>query len=217
MENTELINLWKTYDKKLEENIIVNQKNVEEITKLKVNSLLTSMKPTKLFAIVFGILWVLLLDSLVFTIYPFASIYFLVSALIHIVLSKLAIGIYIYHLILLDKADISKTVIETQENLAKLKSSTLLITRLLFLQLPVWTTFYWNKTMLENGNILAWSVQLLVTIAFTIIALWLFFNIKDENKDKKWFKLIFSGKEWVPMFKSMELLNDIKVFKSEVK
>lgn len=75
------------------------------------------MKPTKLFAIIFGILWVLFLDSLVFTIYPFASIYFLVSALIHIVLSKLAIGIYVYHLILIDKADVNKTVLETQENL----------------------------------------------------------------------------------------------------
>lgn len=66
--------------------------------------------------------------------------------------------------------------------------------------------------MLENGNILAWSVQILATVAFTIIALWLFFNIKYENKDKKWFKVIFIGKEWVPMLKSMELLNDIKVY-----
>lgn len=213
MENTELINLWKDYDKRLEENIIVNRKNVEEITKLKLKSLLFSMKPIKIFTLVVGILWVLFIDNVLFALYPFASIYFIISVLIHVILTKLAIGLYIYHLILIDQADNSKTVIETQENLSKLKSSTLLVAKILFLQLPVWTTFYWNKGMIENGNIFGWTIQILITVAFTICALWLFINIKDENKDKKWFKIIFNGKEWSPMLKSIDLLNDIKEFK----
>lgn len=215
MENTELINLWKDYDKRLEENIIVNRKNVEEITKLKLKSLLFSMKPIKIFTLIVGILWVLFIDNLLIALYPFASIYFIISALIHVILTKLAIGLYIYHLILIDQADNSKTVIETQENLSKLKSSTLLVAKILFLQLPVWTTFYWNKGMLENGNIFEWTIQILFTVAFTICALWLFFNIKYENKDKKWFKAIFDGKEWSPMLKSIDLLNQIDEYKDE--
>jgi len=43
-------------------------------------------------------------------------------------------------------------------------------------------------------------------VPFTVIAIWLFFNIKYENKNKKWFQLIFNGKEWTPLMKSMELL-----------
>lgn len=215
MENTEIINLWKAYDKKLEENIIVNRKNVEEITKLKLKSLLFSMKPIKIFTMVVGILWVLFIDNLLIALHPFASIYFIISALIHVILTKLAIGLYIYHLILIDQADNSKTVIETQENLSKLKSSTLLVAKILFLQLPVWTTFYWNKGMLENGNIFGWTIQILFTVAFTICALWIFFNIKYENKDKKWFKAIFDGKEWSPMLKSIDLLNQIDEYKDE--
>ena len=40
MEDKELINLWKAYDKKLEETLSINKKNAEEITKLKVQSCL---------------------------------------------------------------------------------------------------------------------------------------------------------------------------------
>ena len=38
-------------------------------------------------------------------------------------------------------------------------------------------------------------------------------NIKLENKNKPWFKLIFDGKGWQPVIQSMELLEDIKEFR----
>ena len=63
--------------------------------------------------------------------------------------------------------------------------------------------------MLENGNAFLYIVQAVVTLAFTYIAVWLFLNIKYENRNKKWFKLIFSGKEWSPVIKSMELLSQL--------
>jgi hypothetical protein len=37
----------------------------------------------------------------------------------------------------------------------------------------------------------------------------LFFNIRIENKDKSWFKLLFSGKEWKPVVESVEMLKQI--------
>jgi len=46
-----------------------------------------------------------------------------------------------------------------------------------------------------------------------VIAIWLFFNIKYENRNKKWFQLIFSGKEWTPLMKSMELLEQVEEYK----
>jgi hypothetical protein len=58
MEETELINLWKSYDKKLEESLSLNRKNAEEITKMKVQSFLISMKPLKIFTLLVGIVWV---------------------------------------------------------------------------------------------------------------------------------------------------------------
>jgi hypothetical protein len=87
----------------------------------------------------------------------------------------------------------------------------------MFLQLPVWTTFWWNETMLTDWNFLQWSILSLYTGSFTFVALWLFFNIKYENRDKKWFKFIFNGKEWTPLMKSMELLEQVEEYKNESK
>ncbi|MGB4899528.1 MAG: hypothetical protein WBP00_02060, partial [Saprospiraceae bacterium] len=62
MHDTDLFQLWKSYDKKLEENLAINRQNTFEITKLKLKSHLLSMKPLKMFTIVLGILWVVFLD-----------------------------------------------------------------------------------------------------------------------------------------------------------
>ena len=193
MEDIEIINLWKSYDQNWKKRCMLNRKNAEDITQMKVGSFLASMKPLKIFTIVVGILWVGFVDILIINLFPIANPLFPVSAAIQVLLTKLAIGIYLYQLILIHQVDISDPVLVTQEKLSRLKSSTLWIARLLFFQLPVWTTFYWNQSMLENGNIFLYALQIVVTCLFTILAVWLFVNIKYENRDKKWFRMIF---EW---------------------
>jgi hypothetical protein len=213
MENTDIINLWKAYDKKLEENLVLNRKNAEEITKLKVQSLIASMKPLKIFTIVIGIIWVGIVDTMIINLFHEANPYFLISAGIQVLLTKLAIGIYLYQMVLIHQVDISNPILKTQEKLTRLKSTTLWIARLLFLQLPLWTTFYWNESMLENGNVWLYMLQFLITSVFSFIAIWLFFNIRYANRNKRWFHIIFSGKEWTPIVKSMELYAEIEEFK----
>lgn len=215
MQDTELINLWKSYDKKLDENLLFSKKNAEQITELKVRSLLASMRPLKVFTIIIGIVWVSFVDLLIINLFLVANPFFLISAIIQVLLTKLAIGIYLYQLILIHQADISESIIETQEKLARLKSSTLWVARFLFLQLPVWTTFYLNESMLENGNIFLYALQLSVTLSLTFMAVWLFRNIKYDNRDRKWFKYLFSGSEWTPIIKSLEFTNDLKAFRNE--
>ena len=217
MEDTEIINLWKSYDKKLEESLLFNQKNAEEITKIKVRSFLSSMKPMKIFIVLFSLVWVGFVDILIFNIFTVASPFFLASAAIHVLLTKLAIGIYLYQLILIYQVDINEPILATQEKLIRLRSTTLWISRLLFLQLPVWTTFWWNEVMLREWNVFQWLITGSATLAFAVAAIWLFFNIKFENRDKKWFKLIFTGIEWNPLVKSMELLSQIDEYKTKNK
>jgi hypothetical protein len=217
MQDTEIINLWKSFDKKLEENLLLNKKNAKEITNMKVHSFLASMKPLKIFTILVGMIWVGFVDILIVNLFPIASPFFLISAIIQVLLTKLAIIIYLYQLILIHQADISEQILATQEKLARLKSSTLWVSRLLFLQIPVWTTFYWNRSMLENGNVWLYILQVIVTASGTCLAIWLFFNIKYENRDKNWFRLIFHGKEWNPVIRSMELLRQINEYKQETK
>jgi hypothetical protein len=213
MEEKDILQLWKQYDKKLEENLVLNRANTVAITQLKIHSLLASMRPLKIFTILAGVLWVAFLDTLIIHLFPIANPFFLGSAILQVLLTKLSIGIYLYQLVLIQRADISEPVIATQNKLARLKSSTLWVARLLLLQLPVWTTFYWNRSMLENGNVLLYILQAVVTLSFIFLAIWLFRNIKYSNRDKKWFRLLFSGKEWSPVIKSMELLQQVEEYK----
>lgn len=217
MENTEIISIWKSHDRKLEQTLVLNKSIAEEITRNKVKSALSSMTLIKLLAVVAGIVWSIFLDliliNLVVNAFDQVSLFFLVSAGIQVLITKVAIGFYIYQLVLIHKTDISESITETQERLAKLKSSTLLVTRILFLQLPLWSTFYLHTRMLETGNAILFVLQAVVTISFCYLAIWLFLNIKYDNKDKKWFRLLFSGAEWVPIIKSMELLKEVEEFK----
>ena len=215
MQETEILNLWKIYNKKLEENLVLNKKNAEDITRIKVKSFLSYMKPLKLFTILVGIMWVVFVDVIIFSQLQDANLFFLLSAGIQVVLTKAAIVIYLYQLILIHRVDISEPVVATQLRLATLKSTTLWVARLLFLQLPVWTTFYWNQSMLENGNLILYIIQAITTLVFSYLAVWLFVNIRYENKNQKWFRLIFDGKEWTPVIKSMELLNQLDEYADE--
>ena len=219
MNELELKKLWKTTNEKLEESFVINRKNTEDITRITVHNLLGSMKPVKIFALLVGVFWVgiggIALSSIYLNSFSEANKFFLFSASIQVGVTAMALFIYLYQLITIYQVDLTEPIIRTQEQLARLKKSTLWVTRILFLQLPVWTTFWWNETMLEDWGILQWIMTLFFTISFTVIAVWLFFNIKYENRNKKWFQLIFSGKEWTPLMKSMELLEQLKEYKEQ--
>lgn len=219
MENIEIINIWKSYDKKLEQNLLLNKSIAEQITREKVKSALSSMTLTKLLAVVIGVVWVVILDfvltNLILNAFDQVSIFFLVSAGIQVLITKVAIGIYVHQLVHIHQTDISESIAETQERLATLKSSTLLVTRILFLQLPVWTTFHLQSSILQSGNYFLFILQTLVTLSFSYLSIWLFINIKYENKEKKWFRLLFGGYEWTPIIKSMELLKQVEEFKRD--
>ncbi|MBS0031057.1 hypothetical protein ACTJJ0_29125 [Chitinophaga sp. 22321] len=213
MEDAAIIHLWKSYDKKLEESLSLNKKNAEDIMHMKVRSFLASMKPSKIFALLVGIGWVILADIILIGTFHIASPFFLVSAGIQVLLTKLAIGIYLYQLILIQRVDISEPILSTQEKLSRLKSSSLWCARILFLQLPVWTTFYLTPAMLASGNPWLLLLQLAVTTAFFCAAIWLFINIRYSNRHKKWFRAIFQGKEWDPVIKAMALLEQVEEYR----
>ena len=213
MEEINIKALWQATNQRLEKSFHISKQQTEEITRLKVHNLVSSMKPLKFFTILMGMLWVAIIGSAVLNLflfaYPDANLFFLFSAAIQVTLTAAALLIYIYQIITIYQVDLTESILQTQKKLASLKISTLWVARILFLQLPVWTTFYWNEGMLTNGNWLLWIIQGIVTLSFAALAVWLFINIKFENRHKRWFRLIFGGKEWTPLMKSMELLEEI--------
>ncbi|WP_028668815.1 hypothetical protein [Runella zeae] len=213
MEELALKELWQSYNNRLEESLLINKKNTESITKMQAASLLNSIKPIKIFAMLAGIGWVFVIDTILWQLFEVASLFFLISAGIQVILTKLALFIYLYQLIVIHQIDISDPVVATQEKLTSLRSSSLWVARILFLQLPVWSTFYLRKEMFSVNNQSYLIVNLAITLLFVLVSLWLFFNINYKNKDKKWFRMIFGGKEWDNVLKSITLYNDIQDFK----
>jgi hypothetical protein len=214
MNDNELKQLWASYNDKLDISIQINQKIAENTTDLRIKSLLGSMKPAKIATIIIGILWVLFVHILIVQTFGLASIFFTISAIIQVFVTQLAIGIYIYQLVMIQQIDISEPITVTQQKLSSLKTTSLTIARILFLQLPVWSTFYLHKAMFVADNFVLLIFQTVVTFGLTYLAIWLFFNIKLANTNKAWFKLLFEGKEWTPVIRSIELLEEIKAFRT---
>jgi hypothetical protein len=219
MNEMDFKNLWQKTNEKLEESFVINRNNTEDITRMKVYNFISSMKPIKIFALLFGILWVgvgiSLLSPIYLNAFSEANKYFLFSASIQVGITAIALLIYLYQLFTISEVDISDSVLKTQKKLASLKLSTIWVTRILFLQLPVWTTFWWNETMFNEWKWYQWAATGIVTLLFTYFAIWLFFNIKYENRNKKWFKRIFKGKEWTPLMNSIELIEQINYYKDK--
>lgn len=219
MNEIDLKLLWQSVSVSLETNILVTKKNTEDITRMKAKSFLSSMKPIKVFSLIVGILWVvplcIILANLFLHAYDKISLFFLYSAAIQALLTIITIAIYVYQLELIHRIDFSEPIVALQEKLSKLKLSTLRVTRLLFLQLPLWTTFYLSESIFKPGNLLFLIIQGIVTLSFAFVAIWLFCNIKYENRNKKWFKWIFAGKEWQPILNSIELLDKIQEYKEQ--
>lgn len=213
MDEHKIISLWQTSNERLEHSFSIISRQAGDISRLKVQSLLHSMRPTKIFALLIGIIWVgagvFLLGQIYMYSFAEANKFFLFSASIQVLLIAIAVIIYLNQMYTISQVSMEDPILTTQKRLIRLKTSTLLVTRILLLQLPVWTTYWWNDTMLQDWSLWQWGLTFSITGIFTFVALWLFFNIKYENRHQKWFQLLFSGKEWKPLMKSMELISQI--------
>ncbi len=219
MQENEMLQCWKTLNLQLEKSLVLNRQNTIDITAIKVAGQLGSMKPIKIFTLLTGLVWVGVGSVVVFHLSRYAlneiSKFFLFSATLQLLLTALALVLYAYQLVLLQQVDASGPVLATQEKLVQLKHTTLWIARLLFLQLPLWTTFYLSDTIFTAGNIGYLLVNSAVTLVFAGLAAWLFLHIKFENRNKRWFRLIFDGREWTPLLRSFDLLEQLQELKRE--
>ena len=190
MNEKEIMLLWQSENERSENNLTIDNKYIDAITGLKIRNFLSSMKPVKIFAILAGISWVVLIGTLlVFQAVNTSgkmNMFFFCSAAVQVMLTAIAVGFYVCHVFLISKINFNEPVLSIQEKLSGLKTSTLNVTRILVLQLPLWTNFYLNEEMFLSGNLILWVLQGIITLSFTSLAIWLFFNIKYENKNKKW-------------------------------
>ena len=213
MESNELIELWKVQNQKIEQNLQINKQLLLENLDGKAKSMVSGFKTTRKVGIIFGVIWCLLMGFLVIVSWSQTNWYFKAAFIIHIAVSVIAIGLYIYHLILLDNFNNNQSVVYAQEQLHKLEHSNLKTIGILWLQLPVFSIWFMSDTWMKNDPTTFWGIQMPLVVIQAIIGIWLYRNLNFKNHDKKWFRWFMSKGEFGRIKKANEFLKEMDNFK----
>ena len=223
MKDAELKNLFETYNQKLEEAKVLNLQSwvlnlqcFENLQKQKAKSKLKSLINFKIVAAILGILWVCFLGYLLYYSLEISRIFFSISLAAIILITLIAVIVYLYHIVLINKINNGENVLKAQETIAHLKLSTINITRILFLQAPFYCTLSWNGEMMTNAPAAFWLISFPIALLFTFASLWLYKNINMKNANKKWFRILFNSPEWISLIKANDLLQEIDSFKKNI-
>lgn len=215
MEEMELKSIWDAYDRKLEKSLRLNMKLLEDLQKGKVRARLTGLLSIKVVGVIAGLLWNLVLGTLIYANH-FSNIYFCLSLTALLLFGIIAIAAYIKHMVMISQVDYAESITGAQQKLAELQLSTVRVTGFLWLQLPFYTTFFWNQEWISNSPGPFWLLAVPITLLFTAAAVWLFRNITPENLHKPWLKkLMMIGMEYKYALSASNLLGEIEAFKSD--
>jgi hypothetical protein len=223
MEDLELKSIWQQYDKRIEEARVLNLQSwalnlrcFETIQTEKAKSKLHALARFKAWVAVLGVLWVLFLAVIIqgsWMVNP----YFTVSAGMIMVFNILAVAVYIRHIVLIREINYSESITATQQKLASLKLSTVNTTRILMLQMPFYTTWFWHSNWIHNDSTSFWLVAFPITLLFTWLAVFLYRNITLKNMHKKWLKLFMSaGPEYSSVAEAQAFISEIEDFKKDM-
>ncbi|GGA84270.1 hypothetical protein [Puia dinghuensis] len=221
MEDLDIKQLWKEYDRKLEESRVLNMQSwalnlqtFEYFQHHRVKSRLRPMAGFKGRAVFAGIVWALFLGALAAS-NQGKNLYFTVSIVMILSFTVLAIVVYLKQMALIRQIDYSENIVDTQQKLTGLQASTIRVTRILFLQTPFYSTWFWSNQMIAGNSLDFWLIAVPITLLLTLLSVWLYRNISLRNADKKWLRLLFNSVEWTPIIKAMDYLKEIEAFRDQ--
>ncbi|HTQ65199.1 MAG TPA: hypothetical protein VMI12_10395 [Puia sp.] len=221
MEDIEIKNMWKAYNKMIEESKVLNLQSwvlnlrcFETLQAQKAKTNLRSLILPKIVVVILGLGWVLFLAMMLSWLH--SQIMIAISLMVIIALTIVSIVIYIQNIAVIAQINYTDSIIETQKKIAFLQSSILSSIRIGWLQLPFYTTCYISNNLLRNGSVLFWIIQVSVTILFAWLAVYLFRNISLKNSDKKWVKQFLKGYGLSRVSKAMDFIEEIEQFKKDL-
>lgn len=223
MEDHQLTSLWKSYEQQLAEarllnlqSWVLNLQQFERQQQQKAHQTLNGVIRLKTGLVVAGMLWVALLAFLLVHSLVWSKIFFVVSAASISLITLVAIVVYVQHIVWIKQIKPYHSVTEVQKKLEQVKSSTLQITRILFLQAPFYCCWFVTPAMIASDPLAFWFIAFPITAGFAIVSIWLYVNIKPVNVEKKWFRRLFSSKEWTGIVDAAVFLEEIEDFKKEI-
>jgi hypothetical protein len=221
MEDAELKDIWKEYDRKLEEARMLNLQSwalnlrwFETMQQQKMRSKMSWLAFIKVLMILAGMVWIYLLAWLLLHFFHRSSPFFVVSVGAILLFNMYGIVLYLRHLVLIRQINNSESVVGAQLKLAKLQASTLYSMRVLFLQTPFFSTFFYTVGLLHDTWFLLIGPP--VTLLLTAASIWLYRNLSSKNMHKKWFNKLLGSPEWTYITRSMGFIEEIEAFKNNL-
>jgi hypothetical protein len=219
MENTELINIWKEQNAKIEKTLAINQLLLREAIDSKTRTSLKSLVRLKTSGIITFVFYLLLLGyGLVYAFSNYSSAwnYFIVSVSAIALINIKGFSDYIRHLVWINNIDYNGSIIEIQQQLSRLQLSIIKHAKIMCLQFPFFTTFYLsNKWFPQEVGFGYIAFQVLLTGSFIYFSYWLYKNHKLENLDKKWFRNMIAGSGGKPVLEALAFYKEMEAFKKE--
>ncbi len=219
MENTELINIWKEQNAKIEKSLALNKLLLKETIGRKAESTLKSLIKLKTAGIIAFVFYLLILGYALFyaiSNYSSANNYFIVSVLAIALINIKGFADYIKHLAWTKNINYDGSVMEIQKRLAKLQVSIIDHSKFMCLQLPFFTTFYLsNRWFPQNVGLPYIIMQIAVTGSFIYFSYWLYKQHKPENLNKRWFRNLIAGSGGKSVEKAIEFYREIEEFEKE--
>lgn len=210
MENTDILALWKSQNAKLDEVISINKKLLRESLTSKAKSALGGSKTVRWVGIIWGVLWCAAITFILIVSWQYTNWFFKSAFVIHIAVSLIAVGLYIYHLTLLNNFDNSRTIVSAQRELVELKLSNLRTLGILWLQLPVFSMWYMSDEWMHDSPDTFWLIQVPLVLIQLFIGIWLYKNLDYKNHRKKWFRWFVSKGEFGKINKANAFLLEIE-------
>ena len=223
MESIELADIWKEYDRKIDEARVLNLQSwalnlhcFETIQLQKVASKFSKLAAFKFRTVILGIIWLAFLGSLAYANHM-KNLYFTISLAGIFLITLLSIFSYCRQIIQLKSIRYDHNIQETQKRISIIEISTLQSLRISWLQLPFYTTWFWNDQWINHPSHNFWMIAFPITVCFLVLTLYLFLQLRPENIGQKWVKmLLMAGPEYKSLVIANEFLSEIEKMKQDL-
>jgi len=219
MEEQDIINLWKAQNVKIEQTLAINKQLLKEVVTQKARSAVSTFNRSKGWGIISFVIYLVILGNiLAYAIrhYSPGLNYFIVSFAAIILINIKGLSDYIKHLVWVNAINYEGSITDIQEKLTKVQLSVVKHVRVMFLQLPFWTTFYLSSNWFPRD--MGWGYlvfQALLTGSFAYAAWWLYTNQTIANLDKRWFRKLIAGSGGASIMQALIVYKEIEEFKQE--
>lgn len=213
MNELELKNIWKAYDKKLESLLHINYEQLKTIESERAESKIRSFVRGHLAVMLLGMLWIGLLVFLAWHMRD--NLYFSVSVGCIILFNVFAVAAYLRHIVIVTGIDVAGNVVETQQQLARVNTSYINVGRILLLQTPFYCTWWYTSELVQDAGVLFWTIQAVVVFALTAFVLYLFVKLSPNNKQDHWARRVDGFFGASQLQNAIAFLDKVEQFKQE--